>query len=347
MLSFLVAATALLTGSAPAPDGAWTLVCGGDIMLNGIGPAKNPFAGIAETVRSADIAYANLEIPLTNVSTRTPRKTPEQVARKSQFILRADPGHGKWLRSTGFDVVSLGNNHAMDYLEGGLEQMLGILKREKIAHAGGGSNLDAALAPAVLEAGGMRIGFISYLTFRDKSSNWACWPAQADSPGIAVLDFGGRMDAKKAAEVKRAVAKAKRSCDFLVVALHWGVERTTIPIEYQVALGRAWIDGGADVVVGAHPHRLQGGEVYKGKPILYSMGNLISPLPGDTALVRLAFEGRNYRSATVFPARIAGGRVTLSAGAGKAKGLKFFADLCSKMRAKFPNSRSSALVDGS
>ncbi|HRF60999.1 MAG TPA: CapA family protein [Fimbriimonadaceae bacterium] len=340
MLSLLAVAS---TGLVSAPS--WTLLCGGDVMLNSVGVAKNPFAGIAATVRGSDIAYANLEIPLTNVTTRTPRKTPEQVARKSQFILKADPGHGKWLKATGFDVVSLGNNHTMDYLKGGLEQMLGILDREKIAYAGGGENLNAALAPAVLDTAGLRVGVISYLSFRDKSSNWACWPATANGPGIAVLDFGGRMDAKKAGEVKRAVAKAKRSCDFLVVALHWGVEKTYVPIEYQVALGRAWIDGGADVVVGAHPHRLQGGEVYKGKPILYSMGNLISPLPGDTALIRLKFEGRTFRNAEVIPARISGGRVGLQTGSAKAKGLQFFADLCAKVRAKFPNPRSAALTE--
>lgn len=322
----------------------WTIVCGGDVMLNSVPVKAKPFEGIAALVRSADVGYANLEIPLTDKNTRTPRKTPEQVARKTQYILRADPGHIENMRSAGFDVVSLGNNHTMDFQKDGLLQMLELLDKAGIAYAGGGRNLAAARKPAVLQVKGQRVGMISFMSFVDKSSNWATWPATASAPGIAVLDFGGKMDDAKRAEVARIVAEARKHCDFLFVAMHWGVEKQTVPTQYQVDLGRAFIDAGAHLVVGAHPHRLQGGELYKNRPILYSMGNLISPLPGETGLAKLTFDGTNFVRCEFSPMRIAGGKVGPYPAAQQSGAMAKFIKLCEQMRTKYPNRQSRPLL---
>ncbi|MBX7131688.1 MAG: CapA family protein [Fimbriimonadaceae bacterium] len=325
----------------------WTLVCGGDVMLNSIAAKTNPFAAIASKVKSADLAYANLEVPLTTARAATPRKTPEQLARRSQFVLKGDPTHAKHLATTGFDIVSLANNHAMDFRKEGLAQMVAAIEKQGIGHSGSGLNLDAALEPVVREVRGLKVGMISFMSFVDKSSNWATTPATESEPGIAVLDFGGKMDAEKQGQVKKLVRNAKRKCDFLLVAVHWGVERTTVPTRYQVSLGRGFIDAGADVVIGAHPHRLQGGEIYKGKPILYSMGNLISPLPGETGLATLRFDGERYVSAEFFPVRIAGGKTTPYTGKTQQAQLEKFRKLCDEVQRKFPSPRSSSLFPGS
>ncbi|HRI43101.1 MAG TPA: CapA family protein [Fimbriimonadaceae bacterium] len=321
----------------------WTLICGGDVMMNSISARNKPLAAIAKHVRAADLAYANLEVPLTTSTGKTPRKTAEQIARKSQFVLKAEPAHAQHLADVGFDIVSLGNNHSMDFGPAGLREMTAALDRAKIDYAGAGENLSAATRPAVRKVGDLRVGMISFMSFVDDSSNWATWPATKTSPGLAALAFQGKMDTARQAQVKTIVREAKQSCDFLIVAMHWGVERTTVPTRYQVSLGRAFIDSGADVVAGAHPHRLQGAEIYKGKPILYSMGNLISPLPGETGLMRLRFDGANYRGADFIPLRIAGRKVEPYSGAAHSAQVAKFEKLCTAVEKGFPNQRATSI----
>lgn len=308
--------TAALALLAVAPS--WTLAVGGDVMLNQVRPSAQTFAGAAGLFQSADVAYANLEIPLTRSGKATPRKSAVARAARTQFVLRADPGHAKWLDEAGFDVFSLGNNHAMDYGAEGLNETTALLDKAGIVWTGAGRSRTQAERVAVVKAKGLRIGFLSFLGFLGDGALDACWPATDKAPGIAVLRFGGAVDSRARARLKAHVEAARKACDVLVVAMHWGDEKATRPKDYQVRLGRAWIDAGADLVVGAHPHVLQGKELYQGKPILYSAGNLVSPRPGSTAVYRLRFEGRTLRGWEARPARISGGRVTVLSGAAAA-----------------------------
>jgi poly-gamma-glutamate capsule biosynthesis protein CapA/YwtB (metallophosphatase superfamily) len=304
--------TAALALLAAAPS--WTLAVGGDVMLNSVTPSAKTFGGVAGLFRSADVAYANLEIPLTRSGKATPRKSAAARAARTQFVLRADPGHARWLDDAGFDALSLGNNHAMDYGPAGLAETTGLLDKLGVVWFGAGRDRAQAERVAVVKAKGLRIGFVSFLGFMGDGALNACWPAADRAPGIAVLRFGGTVDARARARLKAHVEAARKSCDVLVVAMHWGDEKATRPKDYQVRLGRAWIDAGADLVVGAHPHVLQGKELYRGKPILYSAGNLVSPRPGSTAVYRLRFEGRTLKGWEARPARISGGRVSLLTG---------------------------------
>lgn len=292
---------------------SWTLVVGGDVMLNGIKPSADVFKGIAPLVRSADLAYANLEIPLTNVGTRTSRKSAEEIAARHQFVLRAEPGHAKHFAAAGFDTVSLGNNHALDYGPAGLADFVRHLDKQNIAWFGAGQNWREARRLLVHEVGGIRVGFLSFLSFNSPGAMRKCTPATGRSAGVATLTITGVPDKTAIKRIKAIVESAKRECDLLAVALHWGIERQTQPAPNQVRLGRMFVDQGADLVIGAHPHVLQPSELYKGKPILYSLGNLISPRGGSTALYRLRFEGKELRSVDYFPAKIASGKVTLTA----------------------------------
>jgi poly-gamma-glutamate capsule biosynthesis protein CapA/YwtB (metallophosphatase superfamily) len=268
----------------------WTLVCGGDIMLNSVSPRVDVFG--AMRVPSDAIFYANLEIPLTNTRDRTTRKTAEEIRNRDQYVLKADPGHIRNLKSAGFDVVSLGNNHTMDGGNAGLRQMLPLLNQAKIAYCGAGETWKDAIQPAIVTApDGTRVAFISYLSFLNRFSLLKCDPATTTKPGIAALTLGGKSGPDEVKRIQNIVTKAKAGADMLVVCLHWGVEKAPLPSRYQVDMARLFVDAGADAIIGNHPHVLQPGELYQGKPIIYSIGNLVNSRSGNTALYSLRFEG--------------------------------------------------------
>jgi poly-gamma-glutamate capsule biosynthesis protein CapA/YwtB (metallophosphatase superfamily) len=289
----------------------WDLVCGGDIMLNGVSSKTNVFKEMR--VEREALLYANLEIPLTNTSERTKMKTAEEIRNRDQYVLKADPKHIGNLKSAGFDVVSLGNNHTMDGGVPGLRQMLPILDQAKIAYCGAGENWAAAIRPTVVTSStGTKVAFISYLSFLNSVSLRKCTPAKTSEPGIAALTLHGKNGPKEVALIKSIVTKAKQGADVLVVCLHWGVEKAPLPSKYQVDMARLFVDAGADVIVGNHPHVLQPSELYKEKPIIYSIGNLVNPRSGNTALYRLRFEGNRLISATASNWRYENGRVRIA-----------------------------------
>jgi len=299
---------AALFNLAAAPT-TWTLVAGGDVMLYGVSPKTASLKAVAPVFRGADVAYANLEIPLTSSKKPTPFKTAKEIQARTQFVLKADPKHLPHLASCGFDLLSLANNHGMDYGWSGLRQTMDLLDKAKIAHSGGGENMAASEGVAVMTLpSGFRVGMISALAFVGSGALNKCGPAREKSPGIAVFRFEGALNKAARAELKRRVALAKKSCDFLIVAPHWGIERESRPRAWQIQLGRGLIDAGADAVLGAHPHVLQGREIYKGKPILYSMGNLISPLPAASAVYTLKFQGSKLIGWDLRPMRNRGGK---------------------------------------
>lgn len=281
---------------------SWTLAAGGDIMFYAMDPKKDAIGGIAAAFAGADVAYANLEIPLTSSRTPTTRKSKEEIEAKSQFVLKGDPGHIRQVQKLGLDLVSLGNNHVMDFGPAGMRDTRNALKKAGIAHSGAGENLAEATQVAVKTLpNGLKVGMVSYLAYVGTNALYKCTPATEKSPGLAGLDLGARVNDKARKRLTGIVAQARKKCDVVLVALHWGVEKQPKPTQYQIDLGRAFIDCGADAVLGAHPHVLQGREIHKGKPILYSMGNLISPLPAKSAVYTLKFEGRTFKSWSLRP----------------------------------------------
>ena len=290
-------------------DRSHTLVVGGDVMLNGIRPGTGPLKGVARAFRAADFALANLEIPLTDAKTPTTRKTAAELRARTQFVLKADPRHAAALRDAGFDLVSLANNHAMDYGAKGLAQERAILGRLGIRATGAGPNGAVAASLAVATGrDGFRVGLLSALAFMGRDALRKCGPAGPTTPGVNVLAFDGRIDDAARAKLQGWVGGARSRCDYLVVALHWGIERQSKPTSYQIALGRAVADAGADLVWGAHPHVLQPTEAYHHVPILYSTGNLVSPLPGRTALYRLTVRSHQTDGMTKIPVTILSGK---------------------------------------
>ncbi len=317
---------------------SWTLTLGGDVMLNGLQPRSEPLRGVAAFFRRSDLAIVNLEVPLTSATTRTTLKSAADIRRRAQFVLKADPRHLAALAAAGIDAVSIGNNHALDYGKLGLEETIRLLSRRGIASAGAGPARNSAEAPAMLDSGsGARVALISRLAFRTKGGLGACCPAGTGRPGVAVFDFGGSVDAAARKAIAEAVAAAKSDASLVVAAMHWGIEKKSTPNAYQVALGRALVDAGADIVVGHHPHVLQGAEIYRGKPIFYSLGNLVSARPAATAVVRIVWDRITLNHIEVLPCKIAGGKVTALPMKSRRQALRDFDALCQRVAKGFPD----------
>lgn len=319
----------------------YSIAFAGDLMLNAIKPDAKVFAGVTKALSAPDVAFANLEIPLTTARTATTRKTAAELKARKQFVLKADPKHAAFIKSSGIDVVSLANNHGMDYGAAGSREMRDVLRRVGIEFAGAGESATEAMKIATFKLPrGQVVGLFSAMAFVGRGALLKTTPATTRSAGINVLNFGGTIDAEAKARIGRIVKAARDKCDVLVIGLHWGIERETVPTPYQVSLGRAFIDAGADFVWGHHPHVLQGAEIYNGKPILYSMGNLVSPTPAKTAIVTMRFiDGRLTRT-FVQPCLVSGGRVTIETSAVAAQERLRFKNLGLALRKRFPSKAS-------
>jgi len=201
-----------------ASQPTWTLTVGGDIMLNGIKPGTGPLKAVAPWFQGSSIAYANLEIPLTDAKTATKKKTAAELKAKTQFILKASPLHAAHIQGVGIKVVSLGTNHGMDYGWKGLSQMRELLDRKGILYSGAGANSEDAQKMVVLTTpDGIKVGFVSYLALVGAKGIGHCTPATSTSPGVASLAFGGSVGKEKKEWLKNRVAALKQDCDLLAL----------------------------------------------------------------------------------------------------------------------------------
>jgi poly-gamma-glutamate capsule biosynthesis protein CapA/YwtB (metallophosphatase superfamily) len=274
------------------PSSATTIGLVGDVMLRtteaGNRPNLSPgFAAAIERLRSLDFVIANLEMPLSRRGYRVPKHSN----------LRSDPDLIDLVPAMGIGVVSLANNHMMDFGPDALLDTVTACERAGLSFAGAGNDIEAALAPAVFTVGGVRLGLLSLACTLPMESD-----AGIDKPGIAPLrvGFSFEVDANLMVEQPgtmpvvqswaipddqaiacERIAALKRQVDLVVVAIHWGVPSYWLsPYQgllatYQQPLGRALIDAGADLICGHHSHSLHPIEVYNGKPIFYSLGNFL------------------------------------------------------------------------
>ncbi len=307
-------------------------------MLNNLSPNPKRLAAIASILKHADTSLANLEVPLTNAKTPTTRKSGAEVAARSQYILKADPRNAPLLSNWGFKILTEGNNHAMDFRGIGLAQCLGALDQQHIPHTGAGKNVDFANAPATIPLpDGQTLSVYAALSFAGLGSAYRCTPANATEPGVATLFLSGT---KGHPELKRLIAKLRVGNGPVIVFLHWGKERDTLPKPYQVALGRACIDAEADAVIGAHPHVLQGAELYRSRPILYSMGNLLAPNGGPCGLAELSFTGRRFQGLKFHPFYTSAGIAHLYDSAQKKAATEGYRRLAQAIQSSYPSPHS-------
>lgn len=208
---------------------------------------------IMEAANCADIFYLNHEY---TVSDRG-----EPLAGKL-YTFRAKPERMQILSDMGTDLVSLANNHIYDYGTEAMLDTMEYLDQADIAYVGGGHNIEEAQSPVYFIVNGMKIGFVA----ASNAELTLYTPAAGeDSPGI--------MEAYDTAEYNRVIQEAAAQCDYLIAYIHWGPEDINQYAEYQTEQGKQFLDSGADIVVGGHPHVLQGIEYMDGKPVVYSMGD--------------------------------------------------------------------------
>lgn len=224
--------------------------------------------GYRSLIGEADYFAANQEFPFSSRGQQAPDK---------QYTFRLPESRVSLMNEIGVDLVTLANNHALDFGTDALLDTVSTLDQAGILHVGAGADSEAARQPAIVDVNGVRVGFIG----ASRVIPVASWTAGASSPGM--------LTAYDPALLVQTIQETRPLCDYLVVLIHWGVERAEMPVDHQTSLGRQCIDAGADLVVGSHPHVLQGIEYYRGKPIVYSLGNFIfgSSIP-RTALLEVS-----------------------------------------------------------
>lgn len=238
----------------------------GDIGLHGrvgedIGEhgADYAFSGVAAELERADIRFGNLEIPFAERGA-----TP--ISRETPPSMRADPASARALEEARFDIVSLANNHIMDFGTQGLMLTIGLLDEIGTGHVGAGETLEEARHPIVLHRRGRRVGFLAYA----KEDGHAAGPRSAGSSPI------------RQSMISEDLAALRPDTDFIVVSLHFGAIYSDYPSREDQALARRIIDLGAHLVIGHHPHVLQGIEAYRRGAIAYSLGEfLFDPTKGN------------------------------------------------------------------
>jgi len=224
-----------------------------EALMNKNGMAY-PYEMALPYLQGPDLTAGNLENPITT------RGTP---AEDKQFVFKGSPSLLPSLKEAGIDVVSVANNHTLDQGVEGLLDTIAHLEEAGVANMGGGKDADEAFRPAVLEANGISVAYFGLSRVVPDVS----WKAGANQPGVA--------ETYDSTRAMKEIAAARDQYDLIVVYAHWGEEKSFHPRAYEKRLARDYIDAGADLVVGAHPHVLQGFEQYKGKWIAYSLGNFI------------------------------------------------------------------------
>ena len=236
----------------------------------------------------ADLAMVNLETSVTE------RGRPEPKT----YTFRAPAAALDALRRSGVDVTTMANNHGVDFGATGLRDTLAAISRSPIPVVGIGANEAAAYAPAVLRTGAARVAVLGATQVVDNTL--ARWSAGPRSPGVA---------SAYRRQLLTAVRAARATADVVVVYLHWGVERQSCPSGKQRALAAALAAAGADVVVGAHAHQLQGAGWLGRAYVAYGLGNFLwyssNSRPADTTgVLTLTVRGRRVIRAALAPAHI-------------------------------------------
>ncbi len=265
-----------------------SIVAVGDIMLSrfigkdlankGYNHAYEKIQGI---LSSGDVTFGNLECPISERGKSTHRG----------YLFRGNPDVVKGLVWAGFDVLSLANNHAMDYGTIALLDTIKILKANKIHTIGAGRNLKEARRPIIFRKKDLRVGFLAYCFVYMEH-----FCADEKRSGIVP----GRMSL-----ITEDIKKLKETANIVIVSFHWGKEYSIRPSDFQVKIAHQTIDAGADLIIGHHPHVLQAMEFYKDKPIFYSLGNFIFDQAfGDTpksAILKCIFTLDGLKNINIIP----------------------------------------------
>jgi len=238
-----------------------------------------PFEKIAPLMRKKDLVVVNLETPLT----RHPRACGFFVS---------DPRYAQAMKDAGISIVSLANNHIFDAGEIGFLHTLDHLKDAGISYVGAGRNFEDARLGEHFQLNGMKLIFLSYTDY----CNSGFASIAAEYPGILPLDRQ---------LIVEDIKVARKKADFVFVSLHWGIENQPNVHPKQIEIAHSLIDAGADGIVGHHPHVPHGIEIYKKRPILYSLGNFIFGHSknqwADNYLAEIVIDQKRIQGVIIYP----------------------------------------------
>jgi len=258
----------------PQTAPAIRLMFGGDVMLGRHvkehilrdGP-DYPLEPVAQLRSAPDLTVVNLECALTS-SLDTWTGAPKA------FYFGAPPQAIHSLLGAGIDMVSLANNHALDFGVDGLVETQRLLRRHGIQQAGTGRDIGEAAAPAIVERCGVRFGMAAFCDHQQDFS------ARPNSPGIAYLDLDDEFAA--VAALRSALEPLQRvAVDWPILSLHWGPNMALRPSQKFRRLAHPAIEMGWKILFGHSAHIFQGIEIHRGCPIIYAVGNLVDDYRGD------------------------------------------------------------------
>ena len=261
-----------------------TLALGGDILpTRRFGTLSADNAAVLALVRDADLGIGNFEMPLTTTD----------VPVRKLLNIKAAPEVAADTPALGFRIVTIANNHAVDYGWPGLHDTRQHLQAAGLVVIGAGEARDVAAAPAIVAAGGRRVGVIAFSCLTPTGMD-----AAETRPGISPIriETGYEVDPwyqmeepgdPSAVRIRTRcrgddldwaldrVRRLRTQCDVLVVSVHWGFGSGEELSEYQRPLAEALVEAGADLVHGHHPHAIHAVGFHRGRPILFSAGTFI------------------------------------------------------------------------
>jgi poly-gamma-glutamate synthesis protein (capsule biosynthesis protein) len=281
-------------------------------MLDKAGPGW-PFELVKDKLAGADLTFANLESPI----------AANSAAVEKPIAFKAPDAAAESLAKGGIGIVSLANNHAMDCGRAGLVETFKALRLAGVKWCGAGSNREEAEAPVVARTGGIRIAFVAFTEFPEGAKK------RDDVPTMALAD---------SKTVRRVIEAARKKADAVVASFHWGEEYADRPGEERRKLAQIASQAGADLIIGHHPHVLQGFEVIAGPRrtlVAYSLGNFVfdqrrqGTRDGAFLLVRIGKEG--LIAAEAVPVKIKEGRPMPAEGEEAQEILRTLAGLSAEM----------------
>ena len=241
---------------------------------------------LIERMRNADICMINNEFPYSNGGAPLENK---------KFTFRADPSTAEFLTLLGVDIVSLANNHAYDYGEEALIDTFDTLSSNGIEYVGAGHNISEAMTPKYFTMNGTKISIVA-ATQIERSLPPDTKEATESSAGV--------LRCQTADNLVSVINEAKENSDFCIAFVHWGSENVSEYEYSQTELATAFADAGADIIIGAHPHVLQGIEYINNVPVLYSLGNYwFNSKTMDNCLIELKLNNREIESLQFIPCR--------------------------------------------
>jgi poly-gamma-glutamate synthesis protein (capsule biosynthesis protein) len=261
--------------------------------------------GMRGEFAQADLVFVNLEEPITSSQQMTPFKSQSEVAAKRDYILRArNPQIPIGLKQAGVGLVGLANNHMMDYILAGLRDTLQAFRQAGLPVVGAGFKLDAE-RPFIFQKHGRRVALLAFSDVVPRNSG-----ATETHLGIA--------SAKDERDLVNAIRGARRQADFVVLMMHWGGQGSHLITPRQRRLARVAAEAGSAVIVGMHPHVLQGIEYIGRVPVLYSIGNFAfaskRPDSQESVLVKLKFGPERLEEVGLVPVVISSRGVPAPAG---------------------------------